>query len=471
VTDPVTLTGQDGAPYLAVDVQPDNVAGVFRLDHSRLDGADRLSWGVAAGQWVNIVCDVFLAHYRRGVSQLGGVVPQVETGTCTIRLSDTEHVFDPMTSGDVIHRGSPLRIRGWGTDLDGELWEAVLFTGVVDRVRVQYLHDGPPDVTITGMDVAGQLAAWHSEGYPDGERPDVLGMGYLGQHVELVLEETGMGELSPASHTNYMINGGQYAAPLLPMPMARPWQELLDRQEAELGRLWIDRHNQLVVRGRGSQLDGPVRGTFSDTHGETLTGPHCCVADAAVIYGVRGVNRVLAGRQKYDLSSFPDMGPDDELVRRDNAASIARHGPEVIERRDLPISYEVDSSPPLYVPTYRSLLPAWADAVLAGGATPRVGVESVQPAPSPVDLDSALQAWPAVLATDVGDRWVFLFHPTPQLLVAQTVGVLGVELEATPEQWTLTWTTEESRSAELDLHMGLFVLDHSALDGTARLGP
>jgi hypothetical protein len=346
----------------------------------------------------------------------------------------------------------------------------VLWTGVVDRVRVQYLHDGPPDVTVTGMDLAGQLAAWESEGYPDGEYLEPPLNGFLGEYAEMVLAETGIGELSAASHVDYTLSG-EYAAFLLPMAMARPWQELLERQEAELGRLWIDRDNRLVSRGRLTPLDGPVRGTFSDVHGETVTGVHACLADATVIYGVQGANRVLAGRQQYDATGSPDLGDPDEMVRRDDEDSQARHGLEVIDRRDLPLRYGVESLPPLYTPTYVSLLPDWADAVLAQGAQPRVRVDAVQPAPSPIDLDSALEAWPAVLGTDVGDRWVFLFHPGGELLVSQTVGVLGIELDATPDAWTVRWVTEESRSVELDLHRGLFVLDHSTLGSDARLAP
>jgi hypothetical protein len=106
--------------------------------------------------------------------------------------------------------------------------------------------------------------------------------------------------------------------------------------------------------------------------------------------------------------------------------------------------------------------------VVAAQSRPELRVDSVQPAPSPEDLENALEAWPAVLRTDLADRWLFLFRLPNGRLVEQTIGVLGIELDATPDGWSVTWTTAEAPPVGTS-DTGWFTLDVSALDGNDLL--
>jgi hypothetical protein len=57
--DVATVTGGEGDPYLAVDVQPDVSTGTFVVGVSALGGPGVLAWSADdVGTWVNIVCDV-----------------------------------------------------------------------------------------------------------------------------------------------------------------------------------------------------------------------------------------------------------------------------------------------------------------------------------------------------------------------------------------------------------------------------
>jgi hypothetical protein len=439
--DPATIAGDDGYPYLAIDVQPDVAAGFFTLGTSQLDGPDVLAWAdVDPGAWLNIVCDVHQLHYRRGAARLQGLLTQTEAGTVTVTLSDTAGTFDPMTNTDAVHKGTPLRIRAWGTRGDGTRWDAVLFTGEVDQLFVQYRKEDVPLVTLTGVDLVGPLAAWQSAGEPE---PGVGAGEDLRARARRTLQTVGRGVVSPHSDETY-------AATLAPVPLARPWQELQDAVEAELGHLWVDRHNRIHVQNRDSLLGGTVRGTLSDVHDEAPVGVHCCVADAAVVYGVeRLANRAIGTRVPVGTEDDPATAQTDDEV------SQLRYGLGSVDRKALLLQTDAQ-------------VEAWTDAVVAAQSRPELRVDSVQPAPPPGDLETALEAWPAVLRTDLGDRWLFLFRPSSGRLVERTVGVLGIELEASPEEWVVTWTTAEAPPVGTS-DTGWFTLNVSQLNGNDLL--
>lgn len=439
-SDPATLTGQLGAPHLAIDVQPDVVTGVFALGVSKLNGPDVLAWSDAdPATWLNIVCDVTALNVRRGATRLQGALTRTEAGTCSLTLSDTLGAFDPLTNPNVLHKGAPLRVRAWGYDAAGERWDVVLFTCELDELGVSYRKAESNLVTITGLDVVGPLAAWQAAGH---EAPGVGEGDDLLARTARVLEEVGRGEVAPISDQAYVVT-------LAATPLARPWEELSAAVEAELGRLWADRHNRLVVKNRNSDLSGPVRGTLSDSHGDAPVGVHCCVADAAVVYGVETLaNRALAARQ----------GNTGLVVQVDDETSQQRHGVGVIDRRSLALTMD-------------GQVQRWAEAVVATHSTPEVRVDSVQPAPSEVDLDSALTAWPAVLVTDIGDRWLFRFTTSTGRLVERILGVLGIELDVTPDAWLVNWTTTDAPAAGTPATEGWFTLDVSSLGGNDLLIP
>jgi hypothetical protein len=403
------------------------------------------SWGDAdPGLWENVVCDVQSLSLRRGAAQLAGLLTQTEAGTVSIVLSDTERRFDPMANADTVHKGTPLRVRAWGTYMWGEAWEEVLWTGEVDSLTASYHPEDPPTVHITGVDLIGVLAAWEAEG-----RETPVGAGdTLRERAQLVMTEVARGTLSPLSNVNY-------AATLAPVTLARPWDDLQAAVIAELGRLWVDSSNRLLVHARGSDLAGPVRGTLSDVHDDDETWPHCCISDAAVAHGWETAgSRVLAKRQPA-AGEDPDSQP---LVRRDDVASQARYGVGVIRAESLPLEDDV-------------AVADWAHAVINAHGRPRLRVDQVTPAPSPVDLDSATAAWPAVCATDLGDRWLFRYHPAVGPAVRRAVGVLGIAIEVTPEEWRVTWTTGPAPSPGQSRAYGWFILNESVLNSGDTLSP
>jgi hypothetical protein len=291
MTDPST-TGPLGAPYLAVDIQPDVLTGVFTLDVSELDGRDRLAWDQEP-VWLNVVCDVTGVNVRRGATRLQGVLTRAEAGVATIQATDLAGQLDPLLNGDAIHKGTPFRLRAWGDYWDAEAEELVpydvpLFTGEVDTLEAVYSPQQPAAITITAVDLIAVLAAWEAEG----RAGDGVGAGDdFRERVDRVLAEVGRGTVSSASDPTF-------AATLNPTRLDRPWDAISAAADAELGRVWVDRDNALVLRSRGSQLAGPVRGTLSDVHGEAPDAPHVCMADAAVVYGVELLaNRALGSRR------------------------------------------------------------------------------------------------------------------------------------------------------------------------------
>ena len=451
--DPATIHQQEGVPYLAVDVQPDNLTGTFLVgdvleNASWVDGEDRLGWSsTAAGSWENVVCDVQAVRFVRGVSDLAGLMTVVDAGLLTVVLSDTERRFDPLENADAIHVGTPIRVRAWGWDLLGDYWEAVLFTGTVDAMPVQYLPEDPPRVTITATDLVTELVESSGPG-----SAVLVGAGdNLLTRAQRVLEHVDL----PATRLALDVDVTAYAASHPGTPLARPWDELVAAQEAELGRLWVDRDNRLVVRTRGSELSGPVRGTFSDVHGDADAGTvHCCYQDLDAAHDTDQVtNRAVGAR-------VPDVLEDATTVFTvEDTASVGRWRPHVVDRvQQLELQTDLQVA-------------SWAEYLVATDGTPRLQVRSVAPHPPRDDVDTALDAWPAVCATDLGDRWVTRYHPQRGPLVDRTVGVLGIAHEVTPEDWVVQFVTADATPATPGNPLGLFIVEDSDLDAGDVLAP
>lgn len=451
--DPTTYPG-DGTPSLAVDLQPDNLAGTFQLDASELDGPDRLGWtDLEAGSWLNIVCDVRSVSGVRGASRTQGVLTRTEAGTVTVVAEDTDGQLDPMTNGDAIHRGTPIRLRAWGfrpLEVDGveslERWEEVLWTGEVDQLQALYLKGAPAVVTITAMDLVGTLSTIGGE---PSAGPDGVGAGdNLHQRVERILADAERGSIGAADPT--------YAVTLRPSVLGKPWDDVNAAAEAELGQVWVDRYNRLAIRRRNTLTRGVERGTLSDVHGESVVGVHCCVTDALVVYSPELlVNRTVAARRTLDAEDDAAAA----VARRDDTYSQARYGPATVERTDLEVQTDDQAA-------------SWAQALILGGGTPELRVDTVYPAPSPADLDAALLAWPAVCATDVGDVWAFRFRTHTGVLVAAQLRVMGVAFDLTPEGWTFTWSTTSAPDWQRGaIDAAYFLLDVSELGSGDVLAP
>ncbi len=442
-----TLTGDDGEPYLAVDVQPDVLTGVFRVGTSRVGGADRLAWSNDdPSTWVNVVCSVRTVDYQRGATRELGLLTTAEAGTATVVLEDTAGQFDPNTNSEAIRKGTPWRLRAWGTDADGARWDAVLFTGELDTLRTQYLPDeDAPLVTLTAVDLIGPLTAWQSEGLAG----DGTGAGdNLLTRALRILGTVGRGEVSSASSTSY-------TATLAPTVLAKPWEELQQAAEAELGRLWVDKHNRLQLRARGSQPLGTVRGTLSDVHPAADVGVHQCMEDAQVVRGVEGMaNRVIGRRRKLAADGVVDP----VQARRDDELSQRLYGVASVNRSDLLLQTDAQVA-------------AWAGALIVARTKPELRVESVTPRPDPDDLDLCLQQWPAVLSTDIGDRWLFQLHPRSGPPIARGVGVLGISVSITPDGWTVQWVTEAAAVPGAANPTGWFVVGTSMIGGGDALAP
>lgn len=449
--DPLTTITTDGAaPNLAVDILPDVLAGTFTVgdsgipdDGSLVDGDELLGWGGGEG-WVNIVCDVTSLSGRRGATRMQGVLTRSEAGSIDLELSDPERRFDPTVNVDAVHPGTPLRVRAWGPG-----WSEVLFTGRVgDDVQVFYRRDEAPLVTLSVVDVIARLARYASTGHPD---PGVGGGEDLLARVERVLDEAGAPDDAVAGDADRA-----FAARLAPTSLTSGWSPITDAADAELGRVWVSKHDRLVVRGRGSEMSGPVRGTLSDWHDEAVEGTvHCCYVDPVVRVGTELLaTRAIAARRV-------TLGDTSATVTIDDAVAAARYTggvPATMERRDLDLSTDGQLDP-------------WARFVVAHGATPELRVDRVTPAPW-----NAPEAWPALAATDIGDRWAFRLHPLVGSTVIRTLGVLGIEFAITPESWSLTFHTVDATTPDEGNPGGWFLIgsgvdDGSEVDGGDLLWP
>jgi hypothetical protein len=442
VTDPTTLIAREDAPNLAIDVVPSVAEGTLTVDVSMLDDPDLLGWADDPNAWVNIVCDVTRVSSRRGATRLQGVLTRAEAGIVTIEVLDTERRFDPLLNADAIHAGTPLRLRAWGELGDGTPWGAVLFTGSIDDVPVTYARTGPPRVTLTASDLISDLAEWQATG-----RDPELGAGddLLGR-VGRVLAEAGIvGAVAADVDT-------VYAATLGSTALADAWNDVTEAADAELGRVWVNRDDELVVRGRESQLSGPVRGTLSDWHGEGAGEfePHCCYDNLAATLGTEALtNRAIAARRD------PAGGSGGLVVQRDDTYSQALYRRvRAVDRRDLVLADD-------------GQLAGWAESLIVTGSRPELRVDTVSPAP----WGAGDTAWQAVLGTDLGDRWVLRYHPEQGPTVMSTIGLLGIEHEVTPEGWSILWTTTEAPTPGDDNPTGWYVVGGSDVDGGDLLAP
>jgi hypothetical protein len=449
MTDPITqiVVGGEGAPNLAVDVQPDDIGDSFLLDVSELDGLDLLGWGAADADavWLNIVCDVTRVHVARGALRLAGPLTRADAGIATIEVLDADRRFDPLVNADAIHTGTPLRVRAWGgVDPAAPEWSSVLFTAELDELPVSYPRTGPPRVTLRAVDVIGELAAWRSVGRDD---PGVGGGDNLLERAQRVLAEVG------SSATVSGDSDAAYAATLAPSPLAGGWQDITAAADAELGRVWVNSANQLVVRGRESQLSGPVRGTLSDWHGEAPTAPHCCYEALDAVCGPEQLVNLAIAARRVPSPADGSTPPDSAIVVREDGVSRARYRRRALERRDLELEFDSQLAP-------------WAESALITSSTPELRVDTLNPAP----WGAGPEAWQAVCSTDIGDRWLLRYHPELGPTVMRTVGVLGIEHDITPGSWSITWATVPAPTPGAN-PTGWFALDVSDLDSGDLLAP
>jgi len=452
VTDPQTIIAVDGAPNLAVDVLPDNEPGTFLVDASEVDGFDLLGWG--ADGWANIVCDVTRVSTRRGMTRLQGALTRTEAGTMGIELLDTERRFDPMVNADAVHPGSSVRLRVWaGSDPAAPDWQAVLFTGRISGgdYLVRYQQDGPPIVTFSAVDVVGPLAGFDSIGRAD---PGVGAGDTLLGRVARVLDEVGLPPATLAADPD-----PNYVATLASSSLAGGWEDITAAVDAELGRVWVTVDDQIAVRARGSELTGPVRGTLSDWHGEALDDGevHCCYVDPEVRFGTDSlVNRAIGARRVPDPGDGSSAAPS-VLVQVDDAYSQARWSNDApVTHRDTGLELQTDEQ-----------VRPWAEWLVLAASAPELRVDSVSPRPD----QAGPEAWQAACQTDIGDRWIFRLHPALGDSVAETLGVVGIAHDITPEGWSITWTTMRAPTPGDANPSGWFTVDLSDLDSEDVLPP
>lgn len=451
MTDPRTyIAGEDGAPFLAVDVLPDNTPGTFQVDVSELDGPDLLGWGMDG--WSNIVCTVQSVAIRRGATRLQGALTKSEAGTCAVTLSDVDRRFDPMVNADAIHPGTPVRVRAWGyrplpngTD---ELWSAVLFTGRIGAdYAVTYLQEDPPVVTFTAVDVISRLSRYSALGRPD---PGVGAGDTLRSRTARVLAEVGLPVDTLSTDSD-----ASYRATLAATSLTRGWDVVSDAVDAELGRAWVNAAGQIVTRSRGSELTGAVRGTLSDVHGETVSGAvHCCYSDPVVRFGTDSLtNRALASRRVPNPGDGSTPATSALVQADDTYSQQAWDGVYAYEDRSLELQDDAQ-------------LQTWAETLVLTAATPELRVDSVTVAPR-----DAPDAWPAVAQTDLGDRWHFRLNPTTGPQVARTLGILGLEHVITPTSWQTTYLTTDAPAPGDANPSGWFVIGLSELGGEDVVAP
>lgn len=450
-------------PDLFVEVMPGwpYREGVFTLDVSELDGPDYLDWGGGADEegWVDVTCDVMSVGIRRGASRVIGPLTTSEYGAADLVIRDTARMFDPFENADAIHRNVPARIRAEGPmggafspEFSAEFnvggrWSSILFTGRIGDISVDYAQAGAPVVELEVLDIIARLSVRQAfTQLPVGTGDDLLD------------RVTRVAELLPprsddTSNVDDLASDDAYTATLTGTSYGKSALELMtDAQLAELGRVWANRDDRLVVRGRRSQLAGPVRGTLSDIHYEDGGGefaPHCCYStltatlDADVFY-----NDVIAGRE---VDNPPD-GYVPARVRVYDPDSDALYGPGRLEQTDLRLLDDLQ------------LLP-WAQDLVGNNSIPTLRVSDVTPVP-----DNHEPAWPAICATDIGDRWIVHRHPGGNPILV-TVGVLGISHDITPDSWSVQLRTEQAPDILDPETGGWFTLDVSELDGDDVLFP
>lgn len=441
MSDPITYTTSPDAPNIAVDVQATGVLGEFSVDVDEVGGPALLGWGDTG--WVNIVCDVTRLGLRRGATRRQGVLARAEAASLTLEILDVDRRFDPLLNADAVHAGTPLRVRAWGFDELGAPWDEVLLTGEVDDVPVTYAREGgAPRVTLQATDIIGaELVPWATTGYLE---PGIGAGDTLLGRVTRVLDEVGVVDgldPDPAAHST------SYTATHPPTTLARAWQAIVDAADAELGRVWANRHGRLIVRGRTLEPRGTIRGTLSDWHGEAPVEPHACYDDLGATLGTELLTNRAIGQRR--IPEGVEATP--AVVQRDDPFSQALYRMRATENRSLEL--ETDAQ-----------VTAWAEQLLAVSSVPELRVESVSVAP----WGAGVEAWRAVCATDIGDRWLLRHHPEIGPTIEVAVGILGVELEVTPEGWSIVWATE-SALAPGDNPSSSFAVDISELSGADEL--
>ena len=366
-----------------------------------------------------------------------------DTGVAGVDEGAVRHEWDPFGSPG---QGQSLR---YLTVVYRGVWSHPLFTGKVDRISASYSREDPPEVTITALDVIGStLALWTSPGRAE---PGIGAGDNLRGRVERVLAEIGKDPgplISPDSDT-------EFTATLASSRLSGGWDDITDATDAELGRVWVDAHDRLVIRSRGSELSGPVRGTLSDWHGETVEDAddpvHCCYLDPEVALGPEMLaNTAIAARRIPNTGVTP--APVSAVVALYDDESRARHGQATVEQRSLELQTDAQLGP-------------WASAVIVGNTDPELRVDSLRPAPW-----QAPEAWPAVVETDIGDRWIFRLHPQVGPTVRMTLGILGIEHDITPAEWSTTWIPTDAPTPGESVS-GWFELDVSSLDEGDLLAP
>jgi len=362
-------------------------------------GSTRAAPPAPAGRlWIDLSCDVLHLETSVGGSRADGAIAQGDAGTCSIRLTDPDRVYDPSNPDGPYQYGGTSRLSpGTSILVFAEVWngstvtQRKLFTGTVDTWSEDWaLHPTDRVAEVQASDAVKELA---NRDY--GEQPAVGAGETVNQRITRVLtyyQWTGPTALDTSTYT------------LQSTTLARSAWELIGRAtEDELGFTFVDQAGTLQFKNRATWTSAaaPVLdlGCYPD---------HDAITDAVVEAASLNVrNTVYASITGGTMQTAKAQ------------ASVDRYGIYSYKRTDLGLQTDGAAG-------------AWASFLVQLQAVPRPRLSSVTVLPV---FDPSL--WVPLLSLAlVADRIRVRWNPPDQDTITQVTGrALGVSHTVDFQRW------------------------------------
>lgn len=405
----MTVTWKVEVAFDAPFEKPPSLLSAMWSDSTATWGDSDVGWS-GGPDWTDITSDTMGLRIQRGRRRR---FQRMESASVSITLSNNDRKYDPLNSDSPHASGLvphvPVRV---SVNRDGT--NTILFVGYVIEWPSTLLPKRDHRQTIEATDGFALLSRWEVTG--------ALSAGATGNRVNEILDLAGW----PADLRD--VDGGNARVVARDVDDEKALSLLSDTAIDEDGTFYMDNEGRAAFRQRHTRVPyhSPIKFTL-DTDGAYA--PNRGSGDST--------GRYFANRVEVDW--------DGGTRTAENKDSQSKYG-----KRSDNVTTRLDSEPQAK---------DRAEYKLDRGASPRTIISDVI-----LHAKGNTALWDVIEGTRINDRVDVILRPTTGSAVSQESFLEGVEIDASPGDWTFTFALSEAETRSF------WIVGISKLDTGTRLG-